>query len=130
MAMPTNATNHHKTESVPVVLRKPGLIVLLMWIGGAILAAWAAVGPVHRTDIPPYWSFEFFIKILLGPLAIFFGSLKPSVSDCIIAILCTVVLLAGTLFYIRRPGWLTATLLFALVSIWLFFGMCVAYAWV
>jgi hypothetical protein len=111
-------------------MRKPVAIVLLSWLGVFVVAAWAAVGPIHRDDIPTYWSPQFFVTTVLGPLSRFFAWPNPSASDLIFSSLFALALLVATTWYVRRPSKLAAAAFIALTGFWLLLGLSITYAWV
>jgi hypothetical protein len=119
----TNRHSNHRRQQY-------GMVVLLSWAAAVLFSAWAANGPIHRSDIAPFWNFEFFMMTLMGPLAVFFGWPGASAGDYIIAILVTVALAYVTLRLLRRPDRPIAFAFIALMVVWILCGLGITYAWV
>jgi hypothetical protein len=111
-------------------MKKPVKIVLAALLGLVLVAALAALGPVHRRDIPTYWSMQSFFTILLGPLSVFFAWPKPSLMDYVGAVLAATGFLAAVLFFARRPQMLTACVVVIIACFWLLLGLSAAFAWI
>ena len=109
---------------------KPIAILLLSWLGVLVLAALAAVGPIHRHDIPIYWSHRSFVTTILGPLSGLFAWPDPSASDLIFSVVVALALLSSAVWLVRRPSKLAAAVFLALTGFWLLLGLSISYAWV
>ena len=112
------------------LVSKPIAIVLLSWIGVFVVAALAAVGPIHRHAIPGYWSPRFSFTTVLGPLSGFFAWPDPSTSDLIFSVVFTIALFSSAVWLVRRPSKLAAIVFIALTGFWLLLGLSITYAWV
>jgi len=119
-----------RTNDESFLVRRPCVVLLLASLGIVLFSAWAAIGPVHRNDIPRYWSFDFFMTVLSGPLGYFFSYPNPSTSDYAIAGILTVVFGAVIIRYLRRPSKVVAYVAFVLMFIWVWSGVGVTFAWV
>jgi hypothetical protein len=108
-------------------------IVTTLWLVVIAASAASAFGPVHRKDIQSYWSADFFLTTVLGPLAVFrwpYPAIEPHVSDYVISISFSAFVISWTLLYMFRPSRWSFGILAGLMAIWLLVGLGVTYAWV
>ena len=108
-------------------------IAMALWLVVITASAASAFGPVHRNDIPSYWSADFFLTTVLGPLAVFrwpYSAIEPHVLDYVLSIAFSVFVISWTLLYMVRPNRWTFGVLAGLMAFWLLLGLGVTYAWV
>lgn len=108
--------------------KKPVAIVLFSWIAVLVLSALSSFGPVHRNDIPTYWSPQFFLTTVLGPLSAFAWP-NPTTTDLVLSVIVALAMLASTIWLIRRPSKFAAVL-FITLTCWVLLGLSTTYAWV
>jgi hypothetical protein len=104
-----------------------------LWLIVIAVSAICAFGPVHRNDLPHHWSGDVFLTTVLGPLVVFrwpYPAIQLHVSDYVISISFTAILLVLTALHIFRPTRWTLWVLVVLMAFWLFLGLSATYAWV
>jgi hypothetical protein len=111
------------------IFTKPAALVLIAWFGIFCIAAWAAFGPVHRNDIPRFWSPRSFVSIVLGPVSVFLEP-NPTMGDRIGAVVLALSLTGATLWYLCRPSVWAAWVFIVLTNFWLLLGLAGTFAWV
>ena len=104
-----------------------------LWLTVIALSAAGAFGPVHRTDLSPYWSSDFFITMALGPLAVLRGrspATQLATFDYAFAIVLAVVVVGLCAVHILRPRRSSGWAVVVSMALWLLLGLSVTYAWV
>jgi len=107
--------------------------VAALWLLLFAAAAMCAIGPVHRNDLPGYWSSDFFLTTALGPLVVFrwpYPAIRLSTSDYVASVLLAVLVVGWSILEATRPRRWTLGVLVLLLGVWLLHGLGVTYAWV
>ena len=113
--------------------KQSAAIAGMLWVLVVGLAALSSFGPVHRNDLPRYWSGNSFSTTVLGPLAVFrwpYPQVHLYTWEYVASVGFGVFIAAWTLWYVFRPRKWTLGILVALLAMWLLIGMGVTYAWV
>ena len=115
---------------MPTARLHPIWLVIQSWVFALLFASWAAVGPVHRNDLLPYWNRDFFLTIIKGPLSDFIAQQPSSSADRIGTVFFTICLLAAMVWHLRQPSIASALTYTFLMLLWLLIGLGITYAWV